>query len=367
MADKDWPFLFSDVDRHGRTRWFVRLRERTRPDGRRWRPKIRIRAARGTEAFTTQYWTARNGDALPAPAKPAPARRGTFRFIVEHYFQSDAFKQLDKLTQKARRRILNKAIVSAGDQPAVLDPAKIRAGVERRGHGAAKDFRTALRKVYETALADRLVDADPTAGIKVRKKKTSGYHSWTLADCLAFEAKWPLGTKQRTAYAIGLYLAVRRSDAVQLGQRMLDGDTIRYTQQKNRNRDPVEMAQPVVAPLREALDAWRGRGFFFLETEYRLQFSAAGFGGAFKQWCVDAGLPHCTFHGLRKATAARLAELGYSTKQIQAVLGDRTLQQAEVYTRAADNKRMAREALTGLYGEQLDPPAPPRGSISAKN
>lgn len=126
------------------------------------------------------------------------------------------------------------------------------------------------------------------------------------------------------------------------------------------------MVQPIVPPLREALDAWQGKGFTFLETEWGLPFTAAGFGGAFKEWCVEAGLPRCTFHGLRKATGARLAEGRYTTKQIQAVLGDKTMQQAEVYTEAADNALMARDALGGLYGEHTVPPKQARGTKTRK-
>lgn len=368
LADNDWPYLFSDYDRHGRKRYFVRLPKRQRPDGTWWRPKVRIKAPRGSEEFGIQYWAARSGDPVPPAPKPRMARRGTFRYIAEHYLRAprSPFQELDKLTQNARRRILNKLIEAAGEQDAVLDPEKIREGVQRRGHGAAKDFRTALRKVYEFAIAEKLVAIDPTAGIKVRKKKTRGYYSWTLADCLAFEAKWPLGTKQRTAYALGLYLACRRSDVVRLGRQMIQSGQINYTQWKNRNKDPVHMVQPIVPPLQEALDAWKGKGLMFLETEYGKPFSIAGFGGTFTEWCEKAGLPMCTFHGLRKATAARLAEHGYSTKQIQAVLGDRTMQQAETYTLAADNERMARDALTGLYGEQMDPPVKVRGSNTGK-
>lgn len=359
MAKVPFPYTCSDVDRHGTRRWYVRAPPENR--------KQRIWAEPGTELFTQLYWEKRNGQKAARP-KVTPAKPGTFRFIAEHYMRSATFKDLDpKLTQQPRRLILGKLIDQIGDYPAVIDPATIRQGRDRRGPGAAKDFMAALRQVYKVAIEDKLVSQDPTTGIKVKRPRTSGHHSWTLDDCLTYEAAWPLGTKQRTAYALGLYLACRRSDAVLLGQRMVRNGLIAYTQQKNRNTRPVHIVQPVVPPLREALTAWQGKGFTFLETDWDLPFSAAGFGGAFKEWCVKAGLPHCTFHGLRKATSARMAEAGYSTKQIQAVLGDSTMQQAEVYTQAADNARMAREALEGLYGEQIVPPSASSGTKSGKN
>jgi len=47
-------------------------------------------------------------------------------------------------------------------------------------------------------------------------------------------------------------------------------------------------------------------------------FGRRGFGGKFRDWCNQAGLPHCSAHGLRKATAARLAERGASPHEIMA-------------------------------------------------
>jgi hypothetical protein len=38
----------------------------------------------------------------------------------------------------------------------------------------------------------------------------------------------------------------------------------------------------------------------------------------------DAGLPHCTAHGLRKAATARLAELGAAENEIMAITDRRT-------------------------------------------
>ena len=59
-----------------------------------------------------------------------------------------------------------------------------------------------------------------------------------------------------------------------------------------------------------------------------------------------AGLPtKCKAHGLRKASARRLAEAGCSAKQIQAITGHRSLTQLENYVRKADKVRLARQAM----------------------
>ena len=60
-------------------------------------------------------------------------------------------------------------------------------------------------------------------------------------------------------------------------------------------------------------------------------------------------------HGLRKATARRLAEIGCSANQIAAITGHASISEVQRYTKAADRKRMAREAMAKLVeaeGEQ---------------
>ena len=61
---------------------------------------------------------------------------------------------------------------------------------------------------------------------------------------------------------------------------------------------------------------------------------------------VKAGLPgKCNSHRLRKAMLRRLAEAGATEKQIAAWSGHKTLREIERYTRAADQKRLAQDAM----------------------
>jgi integrase len=52
-----------------------------------------------------------------------------------------------------------------------------------------------------------------------------------------------------------------------------------------------------------------------------------------------------TAHGLRKAAARRLAEAGCTALQIAAITGHKTLKEVSRYTAAADQGRMARDAM----------------------
>jgi hypothetical protein len=85
-------------------------------------------------------------------------------------------------------------------------------------------------------------------------------------------------------------------------------------------------------------------------TAFGRPFTANGFGNKFRQWCNEAGLPHCSAHGLRKAAAARLAELGCTEHEIMAVTGHQTLEEVSRYSRAARQKVLAASGMAKLAG-----------------
>jgi integrase len=89
-----------------------------------------------------------------------------------------------------------------------------------------------------------------------------------------------------------------------------------------------------------------------LVTERGAPFTHAGFGNWFRDCCNKAGLPHCSAHGLRKASARRLADAGCTAHQIAAITGHASLSEIANYTRAADQKRLAREAMKKQIGAE---------------
>ncbi len=348
VAPVDFPYLLVDRSRHGQVRYYVRMPGKK---------MVRIRAEPGTAEFVDAYWAVRKGHVDMVSTTLVRIQPGTFAHIANHYLASKDFKALDeKLTQQLRRRVLKKLVDTIGDKPAKIDPKTLRAAVRRRNYAAAKDFLTTLRAVYRVAVDDELVDVDPTIGITNKKPSTDGFHTWTRQDCEAFEKRWPLGTQARTAYAIGLYTGQRGSDAVRLGRPMEKDGRIHLRQWKNRAKKPVDVDIRILPPLREALDAWQGSGLTWLQTEYGKPFSIDGFRGKFREWCDAAGLSHCSFHGLRKALATRLAEQGRSAHEIMAVLGHSTHQQAATYTAKAERAGLADRAFEGLFEPRIVAP-----------
>lgn len=68
------------------------------------------------------------------------------------------------------------------------------------------------------------------------------------------------------------------------------------------------------------------------------------FGNYFREACNNAGLVGRSAHGIRKVAATRCAENGATTQQLMVLFGWLSQKQAELYTRTADRKRMARDA-----------------------
>jgi integrase len=100
-------------------------------------------------------------------------------------------------------------------------------------------------------------------------------------------------------------------------------------------------------------------------TEFRRPFTANGFGNKMRDWCNQAGLPHCSAHGLRKAMAVRLAELGASEHEIMAVTGHRTSKEVGRYTRAARQKVLADSAMQKLATAQTEnKPVPLQSAVA---
>jgi site-specific recombinase XerD len=101
--------------------------------------------------------------------------------------------------------------------------------------------------------------------------------------------------------------------------------------------------KPTLPQLAEVIDASPTGDLTFLVTSAGKPFTAAGFGNWFRERWDEAGLSHCSAHGLRKAGATLAAEAGATDRQLMAMFDWSSASQATVYTAAADRKRLAKE------------------------
>jgi integrase/recombinase XerD len=96
---------------------------------------------------------------------------------------------------------------------------------------------------------------------------------------------------------------------------------VRFRQAKNEHRNPIEIDIPLHPELGVSIAATPSGHLALLTTEFGRPFTPAGFGNWFRDQCDQANLHHCSAHGLRKATAAALAEAGATAHEIAAVTG----------------------------------------------
>ena len=107
------------------------------------------------------------------------------------------------------------------------------------------------------------------------------------------------------------------------------------------------LAIPVHPHLQAVLDATPSEHLTFLVTATGKPYGGNAFSEQFRNWCDAAGLPQrCKPHGLRKAACRRLAEAGCSANEIMAISGHATMKELVRYTAAADQARLARNAMT---------------------
>jgi integrase len=142
---------------------------------------------------------------------------------------------------------------------------------------------------------------------------------------------------------------------VKLGRQHLRNDEFTFRTQKTGT---LVEGLPLLPELRAALRAMpKAEQLTFLATSFGKSFTAAGFGNWFREQCDEAGVAKgYAAHGLRKASATRLAEQGATPHQLMAWFGWTTLREPERYTRAANNKKLARSAGALITGTKTGKP-----------
>jgi integrase len=316
-----YKYLVEDRDRHGNIRVYVRVL------GRR---KVRIRAQFGTDDFTAEYNAAVSDHAV-APRQAQEAKEGSFRHLCIQYYGSPTFRSLDPATQSWRRRALDAISETHGHKPVSrLEPRHIRMLRDERADkaGAANQRLKALKALFGWACEERpdLTSQNPTLGVRKIKYASSGHHSWTPDEIAHFRVRHPLGSTPRLALDLLIYTGCRREDVVRLGPQHVRDGRIRFRQAKNEHRNPVDIDLPLHSELGGTIAATPSGHLTFLVTQCGRPFTPAGFGNWFRDQCNQANLPHCSAHGLRKATAAALAEAGATAHEIGAVTGHMSLE-----------------------------------------
>lgn len=328
------PFLYREVSRHGKPVWYVR-----RGKG----PRIRIPAAYGTPEFDEAYHAALAGE---RPSKPKPPASGTVAWLIERYQESGDWLRLAPGTRAMRIPILRGLIATSGAEAfSEVTRATILAGRDRRiaTPFAANSFLKAVRGLFRWAALAGLLDDDPTKGIPGFSQRTNGFSTWTEDDVARFEARWPIGTPERLAFAILRYTGLRRGDAAALGPRHVRRDVIEIATAKTGAVVRLKMPRA----MRAIIAASRTGARSFVCTAAGEPYTKESFGNLFRDACAAAGVAGSA-HGLRKFRAVEFAASGASERELDALFGWSGGRMAAHYTRAASAAALAQNALDRL-------------------
>lgn len=342
-----------DFDRHGNARYYFRAIGR---------PKIRLREKPGTEPFKDEVACARLGiPPIKRIDKPRPtkANPGSLRWLVEEYERRNRKRISSDLMDRRHRLLIEicntkKGVQLCGDLPYRLMQRRHILDLRdrlRTTPGAQNNIIKALSAMFAWATESDLLTSNPCAGIK-RLYSGDGFHTWTLEEVRKFEETHATGTRARLALHLALFTGLRLSDLAIVGRQHVRQDWLKIRPGKTGKSSAVEVEIPVLAVLRQTIETSPCGDLAFLVSEYGRPYSSNGLGNKFRQWCDEAGLPHCSAHGLRKAGATIAAENGATDDELMAIFGWTTKQQTTLYTKKASRKRLAANAIQKLLPRQ---------------
>lgn len=291
----------------------------------------------GSPEFMSAY-QALLGERPPQTAKLA----GSLGLLITEFYASRAFRNLKQSSRRTYRSALEPIAKAHGHRIANIthrQAAKLVSDIADKP-AMANLTKRVLQALYKHATKNGWVDANPVIGVE--RYKTGTHHTWTEGELRTFEAKWPLGTRQRLAYELLLQTAQRVGDVARMTRGDIVGGELHVVQQKTG----AELHLPIRIQLERAMRACPTRGLSLIGRTDGRPMTRGGLTRLMTDAIEKAGLPaKCVSHGLRKAALRRIAEAGGTSKQIAAWSGHKTLGEVERYTAAADQRRLARDAV----------------------
>jgi enterobacteria phage integrase len=249
-----------------------------------------------------------------------PSTRQLYKYALEPLAKEHGHRSASTMTAEHAEKIIN-AI-----------------GAKRPGMGNLT--RAVMRRVMQFAVKTRLRKDNPMLGIEAFK--VGEHHTWNDAELKQFEDKWRLGTRQRLAYALMLYTGQRVGDVAKMSRADVSDGLIHVVQQKTG----AELWVPIHPELQRAMKALPAKGLTLVGDANGRPLKRAALSALMRAAIAQAGLPsRCVSHGLRKAAMRVLAESDATANQIASISGHKTLKEVERYTKAADQKKMARAAM----------------------
>lgn len=345
---RKYPGASPYLDRHGRRRWRFQRRGITRSLGTDY----------GSDEFERRYQEACEAAGItPHAGRPAPMPPRCMARLVASFRASPQYQGWRSSTRRTWDGPLTWLATEHGDRCAVaLDRAAVMRLMARQAEqlidgeavhlpGAGNRVHRVLGMLIEHAIALGWRTDNPVRHVRKYRAGT-GAQTWSEGQIGQFFAAHAAGSLAHLAVTLMLYTGAARADACRLGWQNLQAGRITY----RRLKTGQEISLPLHPRLAAALATVPRTRLLFLGTLAGKPRSPDALGVRLREWCEAAGLPPLSAHGLRKAMARRLAEAGASAPEIMAVMGHRSIQQAEAYIREFSRTSAATAAIARLDG-----------------
>jgi len=281
----------------------------------------------------------------PVAAPTSRKVEGSFGRLVTDFYADRAFKKdLKPSSQRKYRDVLEGLARDHGHRAvSAMTPEAVERIINRIGEtrpAMANLTRAVLRQLMKFAKKHGMIAINPVVGIEAFK--VGEHHTWTDGELRQFETRWRLGTRERLAYALLLFTGQRVGDIASRTRAHVQDGSIYVVQEKTG----AELWIPIHPELALALKAYPARGLALIGKANGQPMTAHSLSRLMSKAIDKAGLPgRCVPHGLRKAMLRILAEQGATSKEIQGISDRKTLREIERYTKAADQRILARSAM----------------------
>ncbi|WP_206523238.1 MULTISPECIES: tyrosine-type recombinase/integrase [unclassified Mesorhizobium] len=305
-------------------------------------PQTYLPGEYGSIEFRKAYEAALHGSR--AAAMPSRHQYGTFDWLIEHYKRSPKWKKLRPISQYNLGKDFDRFSKAYGKRRvATLRTEHVEAIIGKKADtpSAANHLLKLLRRLCRFAMRKKLIAVDPTLDVERYAENPDGFHTWTEDEISQFEAHHGVASKAVLALRLILNSGAARQDVVKLGRQSVRHGRIAY----RRGKTGGDVDLPILEELEAVLALVPGDRLLFLTHTGDRPYKPTTFGNWFHDQCVDADLPHCSSHGLRKAGATRLGDAGASELEIMAFLGHRTPDEARTYVKKFNRKRLGDTAM----------------------
>jgi len=259
--------------------------------------------------------------------------------VIDLYQKSPEWERLSSRSRKIYSDALAKVMsfmdkeitsITRVDVFEILDVYKNKAATTRT-------VISVLRNLFDFACSRGYANQNPALGLR-NMRQSKPIPRWPMNEVEAFLEKSP--PHLQLVVLMALYTGQRRCDLIKIRWEDYDGGTIKVTQRKTGKH----LVIPLHPRLKAAIDSTKRREPVILTNAYGSPWSESSVSAAVRKQARVLGLKNTSIHGLRKSTASHLAEAGATVHQIAAVTGQ-SLKEVERYTRQADQRTMAQQAM----------------------